>query len=189
MDKLSPAKQPISHSSVENGAVSTATTATTATTALPVLSTRPANPPAPLMPTSSGNAQQHGNFNALKKAVRAGDMERVMQLLKQHPDCLEIADDNGKTLIFHAIAMRLPEMIALLSDQKAKLEHKDQNGFTPLCYAAQLGYVAEAEKLLECGANANFDSGDLGTPALIAARFNKPDVLDLLKKHNVNIDA
>lgn len=72
-----------------------------------------------------------------------------------HKDELEFKDNDGRTLLFHAIYAKNEELIKWILDQGVDINLKDKIGWTPLHYAAQEYLIGISKILIEKGADVN----------------------------------
>ena len=67
------------------------------------------------------------------------------------------------------------------------LDKKNENGMTPLMYAAALGHLEIAEALVDAGAGVDLQDSEGGSTALHhAAAYNRPAVVRLLMSRAAN---
>ncbi len=140
-------------------------------------------------------------------AVRAGDAERVRELIHGNPDLVNTRDGAGNSPVLTAVYYNSPEVAELLIEQGATLdiyeaaatgrvervrELVDANasfissyshdGWTPLHLAAFFGHREVAEHLLDRGADLHAVSknGMSNTPLHAAVANGKREVVELL---------
>ena len=126
-------------------------------------------------------AQSVGALNALLKAganpnVQDNEGETVLMKVRRNQEFIEplfkagadptIKDNEGQTVMHHWI--RLLENEALLGDLIARgclIDEQDNEGYTPLMYAARYDYPKTVDALLKRGADPNL-RGPVGRTAL-----------------------
>ena len=79
--------------------------------------------------------------------------------------------------------------VAELLSQGARVDARDEQGFTPLMAAAQFGHTEVCKLLLETGkANVKETTPDDFTPLLLAAHFGHTEVCELLLDHGSDLE-
>ena len=133
----------------------------------------------------------HKGMTPLLAATRDswhGRPEAVMTLLANGADS-RAADADGNTPLHHAARSSDPGVAALLRDAAAEIDALNNDGWSPLAVACQVGNWRLARFLLERGARTEPAEG---TPVLLAAAATEDDdpagVL-LLLKHKARADA
>jgi ankyrin repeat protein len=76
----------------------------------------------------------------------------------------------------------------LIAKGEADINKKDQDGWTPLHFAARYGYTSIAELLIKHGAQINIKAEDEFTPLHLAARYGYTSVAELLIQHGAQIN-
>ncbi len=133
----------------------------------------------------------HKGMTPLLAATRDswhGRPEAVMTLLANGADS-RAADSEGNTPLHHAARSSDPGVAALLRDAAAEVDALNQEGWSPLAVACQVGNWRLARFLLERGAKT--EPAD-GTPVLLAAAGTEEDDpagVQLLLKHKARADA
>nr|CCC93143.1 putative ankyrin repeat protein [Trypanosoma congolense IL3000] len=119
-------------------------------------------------------------------ACRRGDETRVNEYVG-NGGCVTDYDSHRMTLLHHAAFsgnIRVVELILSAQEkgQKIDIDALDADGWTPLHYAADRGFVAVVEKLVEEGANVNCRDQMRRTPLHLAAGRGQVDVVKRLLK-------
>ena len=119
----------------------------------------------------------------LHRAVRAGDVEGVKDLLEEAAVDPDERDTRGRCALHWAAQMHQgQDLVAYLIGQGLDVDARDKRGRTPLHYAMESGRRKNAQHLLGMGADpcAEFDGGMVALQ--LCARDGRRDlVIDLLK--------
>lgn len=147
----------------------------------------------------------HGNDTALLFAARVGDVESAKLLLAAGADAND-CDAWGVTALVLSAHSGFGDLVELLLASGADPKKTDA-GFSALHIAIMRRDAKMAAALLEKGADANeplrtwtptrrsskdwhFQPALMGaTPLWMAARFNEPEIMRLLKKHGASADV
>ncbi|ROP76173.1 hypothetical protein EDF74_1823 [Stenotrophomonas rhizophila] len=133
----------------------------------------------------------HRGMTPLLAATRDswhGRPEAVMTLLANGADPRAV-DSEGNTPLHHAARSSDPGVAALLRDAAAEVDALNDDGWSPLAVACQVGNWRLAKFLLERGARTEPAEG---TPVLLAAAGTEEDDpagVQLLLKHKARADA
>ncbi len=133
----------------------------------------------------------HRGMTPLLAATRDswhGRPEAVMTLLANGADPRAV-DGDGNTPLHHAARSSDPGVAALLRDAAAVIDVLNNDGWSPLAVACQVGNWRMARFLLEAGARSEPANG---TPVLLAAAAtddDDPAGVQLLLKHKARTDA
>ena len=133
----------------------------------------------------------HRGMTPLLAATRDswhGRPEAVMTLLANGADS-RATDSDGNTPLHHAARSSDPGVAALLRDAAAEVDALNNEGWSPLAVACQVGNWRLARFLLERGGKT--EPAD-GTPVLLAAAGTEEDDpagVQLLLKHKARADA
>ena len=77
----------------------------------------------------------------------------------------------GNTALHYASCGGYEDVVSVLLDNSADLEHQNENGHTPLMEAASGGHIGVAKLLLDKGAGINTHSSDFKESALTLAAY------------------
>ncbi|KXX76648.1 Ankyrin repeat domain-containing protein 50, partial [Madurella mycetomatis] len=125
----------------------------------------------------------------LSYAVCSGHRE-MMKLLLERENQVGPEDVIVKELLFSAAKKGDEGVVQLLLDTgKAKVDSKDNNGRTPLSWAASNGHHTVAKLLLDSGADPNSKDGNGRAPLLYAAENGHEDVIKRLLVEKANVNA
>jgi glyoxylase-like metal-dependent hydrolase (beta-lactamase superfamily II) len=86
------------------------------------------------------------------RAINQGDLEQVKTLLEKNPELLNIKDNNGSTLLHHAVNKGHKEIVELLIAKRADINAKNGMGYTPLDWIIDGGNSEIVELLKSKGA-------------------------------------
>lgn len=128
-----------------------------------------------------------GNSLPLIDAVKAGNIDSVRALLKQHAD-VNAALPDGTTALHWAAEANANEVARLLIAAGAKAT-ANRYGVTPLTLAATNGNAALVEALLKAGADPNVTVGEGETILMTAARAGNVETIKALVAHGANVNA
>jgi uncharacterized protein len=96
---------------------------------------------------------------------------------------------SSRDLMSAVKANDLVKVQEILKSHKVKLEETDDQGFSPLLWAAREGYTSIVKVLLDSGANPNQNDRMGATAGHKAGFWGHPDVMKLLIDHGLNLDA
>ena len=113
----------------------------------------------------------------------------VMAMMVKNPDCLNIVDENGRTLLMYAANGRNPDTFRWLVDHGADIHAKSQDGATALLVAASsLPEVVDELIAQHADVNAVQTSSGL-TPLIEAASHGNVDAVKSLLAAGANVNA
>lgn len=102
----------------------------------------------------------------------------------------KLQTDVGHRLMTAVRENNLEAVKQILLDRKVNLEEADDQGFTPLLWAAREGFNSIVALLLDHGANPNHNDQWMGATAGHKAAFwGRPEAMDMLIKHGLALDA
>lgn len=113
--------------------------------------------------------------------------DALLTALKIGPDEMnELPYDNG---IFTASARGDLTALAALMKSDRSVHDKDDDGWTPLLYAAYFGQTGTVAWLLDNGADVNQPDNNGGTPLMFAAQNDHDEIVELLLKKGAHVNA
>ena len=128
---------------------------------------------------------------SLYKAAKAGDLERVMELVDQKVDKNQVGGEYGMTILSVATKHNHIAVVQYLVEQGADMEKGSTRGagFTPLHYASEQGNYEVARYLLEQGANRDKVVINGMTPLHLAALTGQVEIAKLLMVYGADLNA
>jgi len=126
------------------------------------------------------SAQELATLTALFKAVKAGDLAQVKQLMKQEIN-LNIRDNRLFSALHWAVYKKHAKVIAFLVKKGANANVTDNTGATPLHWAAFRGHNKIIKLLVKKGANVNIKDKERKTALDWAVGKRRPEAAKLLK--------
>ena len=98
-------------------------------------------------------------------AVKAGDLDKVRQIVERDPSLVNIPNTNGETILFGAVTEAKPEIVAYLISKGADVKRMNNFYMAPLHLACRRSLPFEIVRLLvENGADVNAVSKYQGRP-------------------------
>jgi ankyrin repeat protein len=145
-----------------------------------------------LVPVASGSgagaAGAVGGGAALLKAVKAGDVPAIRELVKQ-PNLANAAEPDGTTALHWAADRDNVAAAQLLVSAGADAKAKNRYGVTPLYSAAVNGDAKMIALLLDAGADANTALPEGETVLMTAARTGRVDAVKALLGHGADVNV
>jgi ankyrin repeat protein len=109
------------------------------------------------------------SFNDIKVAIIGNNLKAVKDLIKAHPGIVNIENDASETPLYMASYLGHLDIVELLVESGARINHKDtRGGWTALTLASSQGHNHIVEYLIIEGANLN-ERNNAGDTALIVA--------------------
>jgi ankyrin repeat protein len=123
-------------------------------------------------------------------ACKAGNLDRVREILKADPDQLQAVTPEGKSPLHMATGWGRKDIVVYLLKKGANINALNNEGGNPIHVAASRNQPECAEILLEHGADIESVrvQGSL-TPLAIAVFKNNLEVADFLLRRGANINA
>ena len=129
----------------------------------------------------------------LLEAVRAGEVDRVRQILAAAADVHGRDSDGATVLMLASHAGNLP-LVRVLLGAGADVNAADARGWTPLMKAAynpelKRGFADVAQALIDAGANVEAPIGYGVRPLMLAAGYGETAVVETLLKAGADVTA
>jgi len=122
----------------------------------------------------------------LSIATRDGDLDTVKELIKTTFVDTTEGSSNGWTPLMRAAIRRHKDIVQILLENGAKVDHQDEDGETALIKAAKSGRKGVVQILLENGANIDHTNNHGWTALMHAAISGEKDVVQLLLDRRAN---
>ncbi|KAG9390846.1 Ankyrin repeats (3 copies) [Carpediemonas membranifera] len=114
---------------------------------------------------------------------------KMMKVILQTKDCVNIRDKNGHTPLFNLAHGNARAAAQLLLDHGADPNVTTHSGMTPLHVAVRIGALGMATALIKNGANINAACSSGLRPIHMAASSGKTKGVVLLNQHKANLVA
>jgi ankyrin repeat protein len=140
------------------------------------------------------NRAETMNLQSIHFSARMGELDMVKSLFEK-TGTLEMRDEKGQTVLFHAVKGRQLKVVKWLLEEgrlqgrRSNVSAVDKEGLTALHVAAQAGDRAIAKLLIERGANVNAESNSLMRPIHMVQGEKGKEMIKLLVQHRAKIDA
>ena len=136
---------------------------------------------------SMANSYSPDGFTALALTAYLGQKQVTEYLILNGADLNAVAKNpTGFTALTGATANNHTEIAKILVNHGANVNHRYEEGASPLMEAAHNGNVELVEFFLEKGADPNAKTKDGKSPLVFAREKNHTAVVDILKKHGAN---
>lgn len=122
------------------------------------------------------------------EAVRKGDNDTALGLLKKNPSLVNARDGGGRTALVSAIENREREWTGELLNSDADPNLANSDGETPLIAAAKIGFNEAAQWLLSLGAKVDTPDRSGETPLIFAVQNHNLPLVKLLLDHGADPD-
>ncbi|XP_063908779.1 ankyrin repeat domain-containing protein 17 isoform X5 [Zophobas morio] len=136
------------------------------------------------------NFQQNQNYQVGPNNAAITQYNGVNQQCQNPLPCLDVdskTDSNHDTALTLACAGGHEDLVDLLINRGADIEHRDKKGFTPLILAATAGHEKVVEVLLNHNADIEAQSERTkDTPLSLACSGGRYEVVELLLNRNAN---
>jgi hypothetical protein len=126
----------------------------------------------------------------IHKAVFKGDLNRVVALLKDHPDLVEEKDSLGQTPLIVAVNHNKLEIAELLLANGANVNARDSHMHTPLMVALGIyNHDKMVRLLLAKGADVNLADDSGMTPIAYSVRQGQMEDVKVLLANDANVNV
>jgi ankyrin repeat protein/beta-lactamase regulating signal transducer with metallopeptidase domain len=125
---------------------------------------------------------------ALHKAVLAGDLGKIRQLIASGAD-VDTSDEFGWTPTYWALSMKRQEIFDFLLDKGAEINTKIGAGRTLLHQASRAGLDDIVQRLIAKGIDVNVRTNDGETPLMNAARAGHESTARILIASGAEVNA
>jgi ankyrin repeat protein len=131
-----------------------------------------------------------GGYNGEQfvEAVRKGDNDKALDLLRSNPGLVNARDGGGHTALVAAIEKRERDWTGQLLNSSADPNLADSDGETPLIAAAKIGFNEAAQWLLSLGAKVDTADRSGETPLIFAVQMHNLPLVKLLLDHGADPD-
>jgi len=119
------------------------------------------------------NAKGRNNWTALLLALEGERLEAADLLLAQPNVELKAETPQGMTALMLAVWHQRADVVRILLQRGADVNHQDKEGDTPVHGAAWVGNLQILQMLLDAGANPNVKNKLGGTPLMWAASYGQ----------------
>lgn len=132
------------------------------------------------------NGQAEEPFAAAFEAIKAGDLDRLKELLATHPELISARGTNDNTLLNLAVGNRQPEASKILIEAGADADLPNNRGWSPLHAAGYGNWPELVEPLIRAGAKIDrFARGDGGTPLVMALFWGHREAAEELARFGI----
>jgi len=129
-----------------------------------------------------------GTPGEIHEAARAGDLERVRDLVADNPELVHARDTNQMTPLHLAARGVHPEVVEFLVEQGADVRMKDANDVTVLHSLAFRGATDLAELVIANGADVNAKVAIGSAPIHFAVKAGRVGVIEVLVRNGADLD-
>ena len=142
-----------------------------------------------LSPSAEPNlvAKDRFGLTALHQAVRQGDLETLLVLLKTPNVDINARSDAGESVLLAATKSGAMSCVEQLLLAGADPDLAGKNGETPVFEAARLNRQVILELLIKAGANCDAKLRNGQTPLMIAIRERNIEIVRMLLTHGVDL--
>ncbi|MGD0092143.1 MAG: ankyrin repeat domain-containing protein [Planctomycetota bacterium] len=122
----------------------------------------------------------------LHEAAEMGALDKVLAILKHHPEAVNEKDSSGCTPLHWAADTDRPDVVKALLAAHANVDAQNNIGQTPLYWAAFDGHADIVKLLLEQHADPRLKARDGSTPYSVASSgldgWRNPEVVKLFEE-------
>jgi len=121
-------------------------------------------------------------------AVRSGDSDKALDLLKKEPGLVNARDGAGRTALVSAIESKQRSWTGELLNSDADPNLANRDGETPLIAAAKVGFNEAANWLINLGAKVDSADRSGETALIFAVQTRNLPLVKLLLDHGADPD-
>lgn len=133
-----------------------------------------------LVPVRPAAAQADMNdLLILPRAAERNDFDAILQML-QRGDPVDTEGEDQRAGLSFAAANGNMQIMDLLIDHRANVDHRDRFGDSALHWAAITGHIDSVKRLLDAHATVDMQNGQGVTPLMLAISNNRGNVVGLL---------
>jgi uncharacterized protein len=136
-------------------------------------------------PAVAQTVDSGGEFVA---AIRDRDGNKATELLRSHPNLIDVKDDKGDTALIIVTGRGDEDYTAFLLNKGANPNASGKGGNTPLIAAARIGFGQGVEWLLGQGAKVDLANKMGETPLIVAVQQRQIPVIKALLAAGANPD-
>lgn len=136
----------------------------------------------------TGHVAAQGDINellVLPRAAERNDFDDILGML-QRGDPVDSEGEDQRAALSFAAANGNSQIMDLLLDHRAEVDHRDRFGDTALHWAALSGQAGAVERLLAAHAAINVQNGQGATPLMLAIGANRREVVRVLVAAGAN---
>lgn len=122
-------------------------------------------------------------------AAKKGDIEAIEDAIKSNSEIVNVAQDDGTTLLGRASHCGHKNLVQILLDYKADSNSVSTDGLTPLNTACFKGLTEIVQLLVKYGADINKASDEGWTPLHNSLSEGHSKITQLLIEHQANINS
>ncbi len=126
--------------------------------------------------------------DAVHEAARAGDLEKLAELVGSDPSLVDARDEEDHTPLHTAAMMGRMDAVLFLLENGADADARNTADQSPLLYAAYRGHADIVDTLIAHGAAFHYRDRRNYTPIHFAAREGRKAVVELLVSKGAPID-
>ena len=128
-------------------------------------------------------------FSRFMAAVAFGEMDVIKNMIAHDPDLVNQEDEQKISPLIQAIHHEQPEAFDYLIQSGADIDHRDQNGNTPLIWSALCGPIQVVKSLIDAGADPKIanNAGEYPLGAAVISESDR-DIMDALYKHTISYE-
>ncbi len=126
--------------------------------------------------------------DAVHEAARAGDLDRLAELISKDPALVDARDEGDHTPLHTAAMMGRMDAVMFLLEKGADVDARNTANQSPLLYAAYTGHAEIVDTFIAHGAEFNYRDTRGYTPIHFAAREGRKAVVELLVSKGVPVD-